>query len=84
MFCLPQPFASSMCLYLSAKRFLPLRVGGYYNAEELSMNSEKDFPFLEKVSGRKVPGRFFFRGASQASKAPRHALWGGLIFDPCF
>lgn len=28
----------------SAHSFLPLRVGGFYNPEELSMNSERDFP----------------------------------------
>lgn len=33
----------------SAHSFLPLRIGGFYNPEELSMNSDQDFP-LETIS----------------------------------
>ncbi|CAM9754098.1 unnamed protein product [Scytosiphon promiscuus] len=32
----------------NAHPFLPLRIGGFYSAEELSMNSDRDFPDITK------------------------------------
>lgn len=39
-----------------ARSYLPLRIGGFYDEEELSMSSDRDFPGLSKVS--KLPYAF--------------------------
>lgn len=33
----------------SAHPYLPLRIGGFYSAEELSMSSDRDFPDISKA-----------------------------------
>jgi len=38
-----------LCAFCSAHPYLPLRMGGNYSPGDLSMSSDRDFPFIQKV-----------------------------------
>ncbi|CAM9629055.1 unnamed protein product [Scytosiphon promiscuus] len=65
----------------NAHSFLPLRIGGFYNPEELSMNSERDFPFgdVSEVDRNGLFGkvRYYLGPEERLWRAPTH---GGILF----
>eukprot|EP00752_Nemacystus_decipiens_P002303 g2179.t1 len=66
----------------NAHSHLPLRIGGYYNPEELSMNSERDFPLeiISKGDRDRLFGKIrYYLGPSESLHlAPKG---GGILFE---
>ncbi|CAM9490348.1 unnamed protein product [Pylaiella littoralis] len=63
----------------NAHPFLPLRVGGFYSAEELSMSSDRDFPDISKRERDELFSKVkYYPGPKE--KLQRGAKNGGILY----